>query len=177
MIPNVSQLGAVGQAVTTATTALAPIWAFTSSILILLILMGALFLFARYVGRGPFVSLIAALYIAYGLYAAFPYTSYLPTAPALTAVATQVALYLVFFVISFIILRRISASDFIHIGTIGLTVISFVTAGFILMLAYQSFQVREVYHFSTNLDALFAAKEWFFAWFVAPLIGLFIFAR
>lgn len=156
---------------------LSPVWAWTSSFLVLLILILILILFARYIGRGPFVSVVAALYIAYAFYMAFPYAAYLPTAPALTALGARLALYAGFFIVSYLVLRRIAASDFISIGTLGLVVVSFFTAGFLLVLAYQSFPVREVYHFSPSLDKLFEAKEWFFAWFSAPLVSLFIFAK
>ncbi|MGH7175188.1 MAG: hypothetical protein ACREGR_02430 [Minisyncoccia bacterium] len=156
---------------------LTPAWAFASSFLILIVLILALVSFARVMGYGPFVALIAALYIGYALYVAFPYSEYLPSAPALTALAARVALYLVFFVVSYLLLRRIAASDFVHIGTIGLIIIAFLTAGFVMALSYQSFPVETVYHFSPQLDQLFAAKEWFFAWFIAPIIGLYLFAN
>ncbi len=167
----------LGQVVAVASQTLSPAWVWASSVLILIILVVALVGFARVMGYGPFVGLIGALYIAYALYAAFPYSDYLPTAPAWTALGARVALYLAFFVAGYVILRKVAASDFVRIGSIGLIIIAFLTAGFIMALIYQSFPVRTVYHFSAPLDALFAAKEWFFAWFVAPLVGLFFLAR
>ena len=161
----------------TAWHTISPAWAFASSFLILIILVLFLVGFGRFMGYGPFIGLIAALYISYALYVAFPYQEYLPSAPISTALAARVALYLALFVVSYLLLRKIAASDFVHIGTVGLLVISIATAGFLMALAYQNFPVREVYHFSASLDKLFAAKEWFFAWFAAPLATLFIFTR
>jgi hypothetical protein len=154
-----------------------PAWAWASSFLILIILFGLLFAFARVMDYGPYIALICALYIGYALYAAFPYASYLPSAPALTALAARLALYAAFFVASYLLLRKVAASDFIRVGTLGLIVISFLTAGFLMALAYQSFPVQSVYHFTPALDRLFAAKAWFFAWFIAPFVGLMLFTR
>jgi len=174
---DASQLGLLANFYGSIGQSLSPAWAWVSSFLILIIIMLFLIGFARVVGYGPFVGIIAALYIAYALYAAFPYQAFLPSAPALTALGARVALYLGFFAIGYIILRRVAASDFITIGSLGLIVLSFLTAAFIMMLAYQEFPVREIYHFSPKLDLLFANKQWFFAWFIAPLLGLFVFSR
>lgn len=156
---------------------ISPAWAFASSFLILIILVLFFVGFGRFMGYGPYIGLIAALYIAYALYSAFPYQQYLPSAPISTALATRLALYLAFFFVSYLLLRKIAASDFVELGTVGLLVTAFATAGFMMSLAYQSFPVREVYHFSASLDKLFAAKAWFFAWFAAPFVGLFFFAH
>ncbi len=174
---DATQIAELAQFYGAAAQTLSPAWLRASSFLILLVLVLALVGFARFMVNGPFVALIAALYIAYALYAAFPYVGVLPTAPALTALGARLALYLGFFVVSYLLLRKVAASDFINMGSMGLIVVAFLTAGFIMTLAYQSFPVREVYHFSASLDQLFAAKEWFFAWFIAPLAGLFLFAR
>ena len=156
---------------------LSPAWVWASSFLVLIIIVLFLVGFARFMGYGPFVALIAALYIAYAMYFAFPFLNYLPSAPALTALAAQVALFLAFFLISYLLLRRVAASDFVHMGTLGLVVVSLATAGFIMALAYQSFPVQTVYHFTPQLDQLFATKEWFFGWFIAPFITLYVFAN
>ena len=156
---------------------LTPIWAFTSSFLILIVLVLALTVFGRFTGYGPFFGLTASLYIAYALYIVFPYSDFLPSAPALTAVASHVGLYLAFFCVGYVLMRKVAASDFIHMGTLGLILVSFCVAGFIMTLAYQSFAVQTIYHFSPQLDRLFATKEWFFLWFAAPIAALLVFAK
>lgn len=171
------QLGELATFYTSVGQSLSPAWVWASSFLFLIVLLIFLIGFARFMGYGPYVALIGALYISYALYVAFPYQQYLPSAPALTALGARLALYIGFFVISYLLLRKVAASDFIHIGTLGLILISLATAGFIMTLAYQSFPVQTVYHFSPQLDLLFADKQWFFAWFVAPLLALFVFAN
>ena len=157
-------------------TALA-VWNSASDFFIVLILFSAFFLFAYYVGRGPFVALLLAFYCAYALYAMFPYMSYLPTAPEMTALYAHIGLYVAFTLAFYIILRRVVVSDFLYIGIFGLTALSFLGAGFLLALAYHVFPVSDVYSFTPAISLLFAAKAYFFWWFTAPAIGLFFLAR
>ena len=152
-------------------------WSAASDFLIIIILLGVFFLFAWYVGRGPLVAVLLAFYSAYALYVMFPYMSYLPTAPALTALLAQTGLYLGLTFAFYIILRRVVVSDFLYIGIFGLFALSFLGAAFLLARAYHIFPVAEVYNFTPAIDLLFAAKAYFWWWFVAPAIGLFFLAR
>lgn len=167
----------IAQVNTLATHTAISAWAFASAFLAIIVLVAALFLFAWYVGKGPFVALIFSLYSGYALFATFPYLSLLPTAPALTAFFSQVAVFAVFTFISYLVLRRVVVSDFLYIGPIGLIMLCFLATGFLLALVYQVFPLHDAYAFTPAVDALFAPKQWFFAWFVAPLIGLFFLAR
>jgi len=152
-------------------------WSMGSDFLIVLILFAVFFLFAWYVGRGPFVALLLALYAGYALYIAFPFVSYLPSAPVLTALVAHIGLYAGFTLAFYIILRRVVVSDFLYIGLFGLTILSFLGAGFLLALAYHTFAVTSVYSFTPAVIALFNPLQYFFWWFAAPAIGLFFLAR
>lgn len=152
-------------------------WNFTGDFLIIIALLAAFFLFAWYVGRGPFVAVILAFYGAFAVYKAFPYMSYLPSAPALTALASQLTLYFALTFIFYLILRRVVVSDFLYVGVFGLFALSFLAAGFLIALAYHLFPVDSVYHFTPAMNLLFAPEPYFFWWFVAPAIGLFFLAR
>ncbi len=149
----------------------------TGDFLSVIIIAGAFFIFARYVGRGQFVALLVSLYAGLALYMIFPFMKYLPSSPALTSLASGVALFASFSMVAYFILRRIVVSDFISISTIGLIILSFLGAGFVFALAYQVFPVREVHAFTPAIDALFAVKEYFFWWIAGPLIGLFMLAN
>lgn len=172
-----STTGALAQVSNIATHTAATAWSFASDFLIILILLGIFFLFAWYVGRGPFVAVLLAFYSAYALYVMFPYMKYLPTAPPMTALLAQVGLYVGLTFIFYIVLRRVVVSDFLYIGIFGLFALSFLAAAFLIALAYNVFPVAEVYQFTPALDILFATKEYFFWWFIAPAIGLFFLAR
>lgn len=165
------------QVSTLATNTALTVWGGASNFFVLLILVGALFLFAWYVGRGPFVALLLALYGAYAVYVAFPYNSLLPTAPALTALLAHAGLYGGLTLIFYIILRRVVVSDFLYIGLFGLIALSFLGAGFLIALAYHVFLITPLYQFTPAVATLFAPDQYFFWWFIAPAIGLFFLAR
>jgi hypothetical protein len=152
-------------------------WAWGSDFLIAIILVGLLFLFAWYMGRGPFIALLISLYAGYALYTTFPYASYLPSSPPLAALGAAVGVYVVLAGIAYTILRRAVVSDFVYIGIFGLIALSIFGAGFLLALAYNLFPVHDAYTFTPAIDALFAPKQYFFWWFAAPLVGLFVLAR
>lgn len=162
---------------TLATHTALSVWSGASDFLIILILLSILFLFAWYVGRGPFVALLLAFYSAYAFYVIFPYISYLPTAPAMTALFAHIGLYASFTLVFYIILRRVVVSDFLYIGLFGLVALSFLGAAFLLALAYHTFPVATIYDFTPAIDILFASKAYFFWWFSAPAVGLFFLAR
>ena len=169
--------GSIAQVNTLATYTALTVWNSASDFLIILILVIVFFLYAWYVGRGQLVSILLAFYCAYALYVMFPYMSYLPTAPAMTALLAHVGVYLGLSFFFFIILRRVVVSDFLYIGIFGLVALSFFAAAFLLAFAYQVFPVSSVYHFTPAIDLLFAPKEYFFWWFIAPAVGLFFLAR
>ncbi len=167
----------LSQVNTLATNTALSVWNSASDFLIILILLSAFFLFAYYVGRGPFVAVLLAFYCAYALYAVFPYMSYLPTAPAMTALLAHIGLYVGLTFIFYVILRRVVVSDFLDIGLFGLAALSFLGSTFLLALAYHVFPIVSVYNFTPVIDILFESKTYFFWWFSAPAIGLFFLGR
>lgn len=167
----------IAQVSTLATNYAFTAWSAASDFLIIIILFSILFLFAWYIGRATLVSILLAFYAAYALYVAFPYSSILPTAPALTALLAHVGFYAALTLVFYIILRRVVVSDFLYVGIFGTIVLSFLGATFLLALAYHVFPVADVYNFTPAIDLLFALKQYFFWWFVAPAIGLFFLAR
>lgn len=167
----------IAQVTAVATPLAMTAWNSVSDFVIILVMVLVFIMFSRYVGRGPFVGVMVAFYTAYALYVAFPFMDFLPSAPAITAVATHVGLYLGLVFLFYIILRRVVVSDFLYIGSLSLMILSFVAAGFLLALAYQIFDITTVYRFTPAIDMLFAPKEFFFWWFVAPAVGLFFLAH
>ena len=160
-----------------ATTYAFTAWNSVSDFLIIIILFGILFLFAWYVGRATLVSILMAFYASFAIYKMFPYISYLPTAPAMTALLAQVGLYAGLTLVFYIILRRVVVSDFLYVGIFGTIILSFLGATFILALAFHVFPVACFYSFTPAVSALFAPVKYFFWWFSAPAIGLFFLAR
>ena len=167
----------IAQVNTLATNTALTVWNSASDFLIIIVLVAIFFLYAWYIGRGQLVSILLAFYCAYALYVMFPFMSYLPTAPAMTALLAQVGVYIGTLDTFFIILRRVVVSDFLYVGIFGLAALSFFAAAFLITLAYHVFPVANVYNFTPAIDILFAPKEYFFWWFIAPAVGLFFLAR
>ncbi|MHB8660648.1 MAG: hypothetical protein ACYC75_01755 [Minisyncoccota bacterium] len=168
---------AIAQVNTLATHTALSVWGVASDFLIILVLLSVFFLFAWYVGRGPFVAVILAFYSAYALYVAFPYLSYLPSAPPVAALLAHLALYAALTFVFYVILRRVVVSDFLYVGLFGLIALSFLASAFLLALAYHVFPIASIYHFTPAIDVLFAPDKFFFWWFIAPAVGLFFLAR
>ncbi|MDO8407800.1 MAG: hypothetical protein Q7S95_01000 [bacterium] len=152
-------------------------WDVVSGFLIVIVPALILFYIGWYIGRGQLVAILLALYAAYALYIAFPYTGILPSAPPITALATRLVLYLGLVFLFYIILRRVVVSDFLYIGMIGLMLLCVLGAAFLVALAYHVFPVTELYHFNPALDPFFGPKQFFFWWFAGPAVGLFFFAK
>ena len=172
--------GTLAQATTFATHTALSVWNVANDFLIVLVLFALFFLIARYLGRGPFVSLLVSFYAAYALYIVFPYTSLLPTqpgGPALTAFLAHAGLYAAFVLLFFLILRRAIVSDFLYIGNIGLIILSLLGAAFLVALATHTFSLASVYTLTPALADIFTPDTYFFWWFSAPAAGLLVFAR
>jgi len=170
-------IGSLGQVSTIATHSAITVWGAISGFLVLIVPAFLLFLIAWYIGKGPFVATLLALYAAYAVYAVFPYDSLLPATPAITALATRLALYLGLVALFYMILRRVVVSDFLYIGMLWIGLLSLLGSALLLALAYQVFPVSDLYHFNTALDPFFAPRQFFFWWFIGPAVGLFFFAR
>ncbi len=154
-------------------------WAFVGNFLALLVLTIVLFLFALKSGRAAFIALVVSLYAGFALYSVFPYTEAL-TKGAGSPAAHSVISILIFgacSVVVYIVVRRIATSGFMHIHPIMLVILSFITAGFLLALGYHFFAIGKVLPLSATLDTYFAPSKYFFYWFIAPLVALFLFAR
>ena len=173
-MPATSSLNQVS---TVATTAAHSAWNVVGDFVVVLALVVLLFLLARYVGRGSFVTAVISLYAGFALYQQFPYLGMLGNASGSALIAEKIALYLAASFVAYLVVRRVIVSEFLYINAVGLIVLSVVTAGFLLALAFALFDVPSVYTFTPPIVALFAPKQYFYAWFVAPLAGLFFLTR
>lgn len=163
--------------VATITHSALTVWNSISDLLIVIVPIIVFYLFAWYVGRGPFVAILLSFYCAYALYVAFPYLSLVPTAPAITAFFSHLGIYLALCFMFYVILRRVVVSDFLYIGSIGLLVLSFTATTFLIAMAYHVFNVTSVYSFTQLIATFLAPAKYFFWWFIAPAVGLFFLAR
>jgi hypothetical protein len=132
-------------------------------------------LFSYRTGRGGIISLVIALYAGYGIYLVFPYTqmiiSYGDT--ILIKAVISILLYIFATIVPFIFTQRLTHGGIGVLSFVPRFVVSFLTAAFIIAIAYHVFNVNHLYSFPKPLDQLFAPDQYFFWWFIAPLAGLF----
>lgn len=161
-----------------ATGGFADIVSFIGNFLVLLIIAGILFFFALRTGRAMLISFILALYVGFALFTVFPYKEqFLVGDTALTRAVCGIVLFGVFTFFPYVLLRKVSTSGSMRIHPLTLGVLALVTGGFVLALGYHVLNIAAVIPLTPSLDALFAPDRFFFWWFAAPLIGVFVAAR
>ncbi len=154
-------------------------WLFGGNFLILIVLTIILLFFAMRGGRSALISLILSLYAGYAVYLVFPYTqSIVNIADARIVQAfLSIVLYSIATIPFYIFIKRITGGGFGSLSVIQNFILAFLTAGFVMALAYHVFEVNNIYSFPDPLNQLFAPSGYFFYWFLAPLIGLYFLAH
>jgi hypothetical protein len=149
-------------------------WLLVGNFLILLILTGLMIGFSYKGGRGGIISLLIAFYAGYAIYSVFPYTKDIVDAGGSTMVKAiiSIALYAGATFIPFHFIQRLTTGGFGVLSFVPRFVLSFLAAAFLLTLAYHVFHVQNIYSFPDPINSLFAPDEYFFWWFIAPLVGL-----
>lgn len=142
--------------------------------LILVVLFIVMLGFSYKAGRGGIISLILAFYAGYAIYILFPFTKDIVGAggtkvlkAVLSIVIYGIATFLPFHFIQRLITGGYGVLSFFQ--RVGL---SFLAAAFLLALAYHVFHVSNIYSFPQPLNMLFEPDQYFFWWFIAPMIGL-----
>ena len=148
------------------------VWGIIGNVFVFLLIAAALVVFAMRVGKAALFALILSLYAAYAIYSVFPFTDLAGGTPL-----GNVAVYGVLVVLSYLLVRRIGSSGIGGLKIVPLVILAALTAGFVMALGYTTFDIDTVYSFPKTLDLLFAPSQYFFWWFVAPLVGVFALGR
>lgn len=141
--------------------------------LVLLILTVA-FILISYRSRAGIVSLLLSFYVGYALYLVFPYTKEIVDAggsPIMKA-AISVTIYAIACIVPFMFVERLVSGGIGILSVFPRFGLSFFAAAFLMALAYHVFPVSHIYTFPEPMNSLFAPDQYFFWWFIAPLIGL-----
>lgn len=162
-----------------ATAGIENIWLWAGNFLVLLILTGIMVGFSYKAGRGGIISLLIAFYAGYAIYIVFPYTGDIVNSGGSTIVKAviSIALYLAATLVPFHFIQRLTTGGFGVLSFVPRFVLSFLAAAFLLTLAYHVFYISNIYTFPSPIDSLFAPDEYFFWWFIAPLVGLLFLVR
>ena len=158
-----------------ATNAWAHSYAVASNFLILVVLT-VMFILLSYRSRAGIISLLIAFYVGYALYMVFPYTKTVIDAGStpITKAGLSIALYLLMCIFPYRFVNRLVSGGIGVLSVVPRFALSFLSAAFLLALAYHVFPVSHIYTFPEPMNSLFAPDQYFFLWFVAPLIGLLI---
>lgn len=142
------------------------------NVLVFAILVIVLVAFALRVGRSALLSLIVSLYIGYAVYVVFPFGEMVGA----SAIGNLVT-YGVLVFVSYLVVRRLSSGGIGGFRIAPLIALCVLTGGFLMALGYTAFALDTLYDFPQLLDSIFAPKEYFFWWFIAPLVGAFFLGR
>jgi hypothetical protein len=148
-------------------------WGLVSNFLIL-IGLSVLFVLFSYRSRGGIISLIVAFYVGYAVFLVFPYTKDIIAAgtdPLMKAVIS-VIVYVICCIVPFMFIERLASGGFGILSVLPRFGLSFLAATFLLALAYHVFHVNNIYTFPEPMNTIFAPDQFFFWWFIAPLLGL-----
>ena len=157
-----------------ATSGAANAWALVGNFLILVVLTVLMILFSYRAGKGGILSLLVAVYAGYAIYLVFPYTNAIVNAggtPIIKAVVS-VIIFIIATILPFHFIQRLVGGGFGVLSFVPRFVLSFLAATFFMALAYHVFNVNHIYTFPEPMNTLFAPDQYFFWWFIAPLVGL-----
>lgn len=154
---------------------------FVNDFLLIIILLGLMLFFMLRSGRRGVVSFTIAIYVGLVLYNLFPFRDTVLLAAQgqpLISIGLMLLMLVSFTAFPYIILNRVVVTDFLgRTGILFLLIISFLLSAMLLASAYHVLPIREFYAFTPALDIFFAPKEFFFWWFISPLVALFMFAK
>ena len=155
-------------------------WSIASNFIILAGLT-LLFIIVTYRSRSgmSIISLLLSFYVGYGLFLVFPYTKDIVAAGGETIIKAviSVAIFGIGCIPAFIFCERLVGGGIGMISIFPRIVLSFLSAAFLMALAYHVFHVTNIYTFPEPMNTLFAPDQYFFWWFAAPLIGLLLFVH
>jgi hypothetical protein len=165
------------QVTTIAASGAASAWLYVGNFLILFILTLVMIGFSYKAGRGGIISLLVAFYAGYAIYMVFPYTDSIVSAGGtrLIKAIISIVIYGIATFIPFHFIQRLVGNGFGVLSFLPRFALSFLSAAFLLTLAYHVFHVSNIYTFPDPINSLFAPNEYFFWWFIAPLLGLLFF--
>lgn len=161
------------------TTVGATAWLWGGNFLALIILTAILLVFAMRGGRSGLISLMISFYVGYAIYILFPFAELVVGVggSGFIKAILSIGMFAIATFVPFVVIRRITGGGFGSLSFLQNLLLSLLTSAFLIALGYHVFDIHQIYTFPAPMDQLFAPEGLFFYWFVAPLIGLFLFAR
>lgn len=156
-----------------ATSGAATAWLFVGNFIALIALTAGIFWFFARGGRNGIIPFLVSLYAGYALYVVFPFTGNILALgeTGMLKAALSIGVYAALTAAPLILLRRVAGGKF---GGLGFPVrlgLSFLGAAFLIAVAYRAFDAQAIYDLPDAVGRYFT-DDYFFYWFVAPLVGL-----
>lgn len=141
---------------------------------LILVALTVLFILISYRSRAGIISLSIAFYMGYAIYLVFPYSKDIIASGGspIVKAGISIAIYAACCAIPFLFVERLVKGGIGVISVFPRFGLSFLSAAFLMALAYHVFLINNIYTFPEPLNSLFAPDQYFFYWFVAPLVGL-----
>lgn len=168
-------LGNVSQTITDyAAHGASSAWLFVGNFLILAVLTLIMIGFSYKSGRGGIISLIVAFYAGFAIYSVFPYSQGIISAGGTKVIKAviSIVLFIIATIVPFHFIQRLTGGGFGVLSFVPRFALSFLSAAFLLALAYNVFHVNNIYTFPAPINQIFEPNGYFFWWFIAPLAGL-----
>jgi hypothetical protein len=143
---------------------------------LVLVVLTIVFVLISYRSRAGIVSLVVSFYVGYAIFSVFPYSKDIIASGGspLVKAGISVAIYAICCVVPYIFIERLVTGGIGVLSVFPRFGLSFLSATFLMALAYHVFHVNNIYTFPEPLNTLFAPDQFFFWWFLAPLLGLLI---
>jgi hypothetical protein len=173
-------VGGIADTVTTyASHGATSAWLLIGNFLVLFVLTLVMIGFSYRAGRGGIISLLVAFYAGYAIYTVFPYSQPIIDAGGTTLIKGVISavLFIIATIIPFHFIQRLVTGGFGVISFVPRFVLSFLAAAFLMAIAYHVFHVSNIYELPAPINTLFAPDQYFFWWFIAPMIGLIFFVH
>lgn len=143
---------------------------------LVLVVLTVIFVLISYRSRAGIVSLVVSFYVGYALFSVFPYSKDIIASGGspLVKAGISVGIYAMCCIVPYIFIERLVTGGIGVLSVFPRFGLSFLSATFLMALAYHVFHVNNIYTFPEPLNTLFAPDQFFFWWFLAPLLGLLI---
>lgn len=143
---------------------------------IVLVVLTIVFVLISYRSRAGIISLVVSFYAGYAIFVVFPYSKDIIASGGspLVKAGISVAIYAICCIVPFIFVERLVSGGIGVLSVFPRFGLSFLASTFLMALAYHVFHVNNIYTFPEPLNTLFAPDQFFFWWFIAPLLGLLV---
>jgi hypothetical protein len=142
--------------------------------IILIVVVAALTVLSYFKGKGVLFSLIISFYPASIIYLSFPYKAkfLFSTSNSLNTFYSHAFIYLVFFILSFFVSKKIVHADGTHSGVGGFFEALLLSISVVILttaLAFHILPYRDIYNLGTEIQTFLSSDLGYFISVISPM--------